>query len=191
MPAAKASPASSAPPGRRMPNVTASASQNSPTSGGAVLLLAVKPKMLERSRRRTRRSPAASAKIMILMRLVAMPDASAATSELRTARMARPDAERWQRVDDQGDAARTREEQQDLLGDLAEVELAGWSPFIRTSLQPVQPRDVERRRADRPAELAVADRLVREGHEREEERPSPGSRCARNTPPRSRGRPAR
>ena len=35
------------------------------------------------------------AKIRIFVRLARMPDASAATSELRTARMARPDADRW------------------------------------------------------------------------------------------------
>ena len=63
------------------------------------------------------------AKIMIFVRLARMPDASAATSELRTASIARPDAERMQRVDDEGEQPEEHEEQQDLLLELAEVEL--------------------------------------------------------------------
>ena len=51
------------------------------------------------SRRRCRRSRRTGRRSVIFERLTAMPDASAATSELRTARIARPDDERIERVD--------------------------------------------------------------------------------------------
>ena len=56
-------------------------------------------------------------------RLTAMPDASAATSELRTARIARPDGERWSAWMTSVSTPKIDEEQQDLLRELAEVDL--------------------------------------------------------------------
>ncbi len=91
---AKASPAMSAPPGLRIPNVTAIANQNRPTSGGAVLA----ETWVEKIPRHTPPRPAtaaAKAKIRTRMRSTRIPADLAATSELRTASIARPDAERW------------------------------------------------------------------------------------------------
>ena len=101
--------------------------------------------------------PAEKAKIMILVRLTRTPDASAATSELRD-RERRPARRRaHERVDEQGDEAEEREEQQDLLRQLAEVDV----PLVGSSRlhddvvhQPVEAGDVERGCPDRPAEVA-------------------------------------
>jgi hypothetical protein len=76
-----------------MPNATASASHTSPTSGGAVELSTWKLKSPRRTPPRPA-MPALSAKTMILVRSTRTPDAAAATSELRTASIARPEAER-------------------------------------------------------------------------------------------------
>ena len=91
---ANASPASNAPPGRRIPNVTASASQNKPASGVAVVL-EIAPKLS--SARNTPPKPAIpaeSANSRTFVRPTSIPDDCAATSELRTASVARPDADR-------------------------------------------------------------------------------------------------
>ena len=85
-------PASSAPPGRRMPKVTASDSQKSVTYGGALLSV----KMNVCIPRNAPANPAIApenAKSRTLVRPDLMPDASAATSELRTAYAARPEGE--------------------------------------------------------------------------------------------------
>ena len=93
VPAANANPASSAPPGRRIPKVTASASQNNPTSGGAVEFVTANENKPS-STPPIPAIPAERAKTVTLARFTAIPDASAATSELRIARIARPVAER-------------------------------------------------------------------------------------------------
>src|SRR5438874_11179404 len=94
VPHVNASPAMRAPPGRRMPNVTARANQNRPTAGGAVELLTWKLNSPS-STPPSPAIPAENANIRIFVRLTRMPDASAATSLERTARIARPDADRW------------------------------------------------------------------------------------------------
>ena len=76
-----------------MPKSTAIASQNRPTSGGAVLLLKLKLKMPSMAPPTPAIAPD-TAKIMTLFQPTRTADASAATSELRTASVARPDGER-------------------------------------------------------------------------------------------------
>ena len=82
------------------------------------------------------------------------------------------------RVDDQRQQAEHDEEQQDLFLQHREVELRKVRNVARPLelvheevVHPVDAGDVERRGADRPAALAVADVVDRERHEREEERP--------------------
>src|SRR2546421_7229843 len=91
--AANASPASSAPPGRRIPNSTASASQKSPMTGGAVLLLAVQPNRL-RNTPPNPALPAPNGKTIILVPLGPTPPAPAPTSHLRTPGPPPPPAQR-------------------------------------------------------------------------------------------------
>ncbi len=76
-----------------MPNVTASASQISPGSTGAVVSVNANEYMPS-SAPPMPAIPADKANIITFDRLTLMPDASAATSELRTASVARPEAER-------------------------------------------------------------------------------------------------
>ena len=92
LPAATASPASRAPPGRRTPKTTTKASQVRPSSGGAVELEAANENRLSMTPP-IPAIPAARAKTRIRFRLARMPAAIAAVGELRTARVARPVAE--------------------------------------------------------------------------------------------------
>ncbi len=91
--AVTARPPSSAPPGRRMPKVTTTASQSSPVIGVAEVFVNepfVTPSI-------TPPNPAIAAenaKSVISLRAGATPEVRAATSELRTASAARPDADR-------------------------------------------------------------------------------------------------
>ena len=138
--------------------------ERGPTSGGAVALVNGNENMPSI----TPPMPAIAAdraKIRIFERFTAMPDASAATSELRTARVARPDDERISAWIDEREQTEHREEQQDLLLEQAEVDLgqvrdvAGPFELVHDEVvEPVEAGDVERRRADRPPALAVADR---------------------------------
>ena len=90
---ATASPASTAPAGRRTPNVTVTASHTTPMNAGALTLVIG----LETSATRAPPRPAMAAATVntaTLVRSTEIPDVRAATSELRTASIARPDAER-------------------------------------------------------------------------------------------------
>ena len=90
---AKLRPASRAPPGRRMPNVTVTASQMSPMNAGVDELLTG----LLTTASRAPPKPAIAAENAnneILALPGVIPDVRAATSELRTASMARPVADR-------------------------------------------------------------------------------------------------
>ena len=111
--------------------------------------------------------PAARAKIRIFVRLARMPAASAATSELRTARIDRPvvDCSRaWMTAVTTPNTARN-----------SRIWSGSWlkskGPLLRgqDSMDEVQPGEAERRRPDGPSVAAMADRLVGERHEREEE----------------------
>ena len=160
VPAANANPASSAPPGRRMPNRTASASQNSPTIGGCGGVAGREAEHGRATRRRTRRSRRTRAKIMILERLARTPEAS--RGDFGAAhREDRPSRRRaLQGVDHEGDEPEQGEEQQDLVGDLTEVEMArschcGWM----TLWSQFKPGTSRRGGADGPAQLAVTDRV--------------------------------
>ena len=94
--AVNASPASNAPPGRRTPNTTATASQTSAGSGNAFVRSALPPKPTSDSITPPRPAiPADTAKIATFARVGDIPDVRAATSELRTANIERPVADRW------------------------------------------------------------------------------------------------
>ena len=97
-----------------MPNVTASASQMSPASTGAVVSVNANEYMPS-SAPPMPAIAADRAKIMTFDRLTVMPDASAATSELRTASVGATRRRAHQRVDDERQQAEHDEEQQDLL----------------------------------------------------------------------------
>src|SRR5262249_34292138 len=87
-----ASPASSAPPGRRIPNVTATASQIRPRNGGmlvAVIENAVSPYIAPPNPA----MPADSANSATCALAGDTPEVRAATCELRAAYMARPDGD--------------------------------------------------------------------------------------------------
>ena len=88
------SPAINAPPGRRTPKVTATASHTSPASGVAVVFETWKLTMPSREPPKPA-MPAESANTRIFARVGEMPDVRAATSVLRTASIARPVADRW------------------------------------------------------------------------------------------------
>src|SRR3954454_857338 len=93
VPPANAKPARSAPPGRRMPKVTASASQMSPGSTDAVVSVNAN-EYIPSSAPPMPAIAADRANINTFDRLTLMPDAWAATSVLRTASAARPEADR-------------------------------------------------------------------------------------------------
>ncbi len=86
-------PARSAPPGRRTPNTTATASHTSPVSGSAFVLVADALTMPSMTPPRPA-MPADTAKIATLVRAGDNPEVRAATSLLRTANIVRPDADR-------------------------------------------------------------------------------------------------
>ena len=90
---ANARPARSAPPGRRIPNVTVTASQINPTNAGAVRLLTG---LLTTASNAPPRPaiPADTANNETFDQPAPIPDVRAATSELRTASTARPDDDR-------------------------------------------------------------------------------------------------
>ena len=90
----EARPASSAPPGRRMPNVTVTASQMSPMNGGCRRVVDRDCSRLPSSAPPKPAMAAENANSEIFALPGVMPDVRAATSELRTASMARPVAER-------------------------------------------------------------------------------------------------
>src|SRR5260370_30493747 len=89
-----ARPPRSAPPGRRIPNVTTTTSQSRPVIGVAVELVNV-PLVIPSITPPNPDVAPAMAKRAISLRAGAIPDVRAATSELRTARAARPELECW------------------------------------------------------------------------------------------------
>ena len=131
------------------------------------------------------------AKIMTFDRFTAMPDASAATSELRTASVARPDDERISAWTTRVSSPNTDEEQQDLLLQQGEVHLrAAWatspvhsSLWTRRSLIQFRPgMSSVGARIDQPlSPLRIA--VDRERHQGEEERPRQACPSAKFTPP--------
>ena len=92
-PPPNANPARSAPPGRRIPNVTATAIHTRPITGGALRFEMV-PSFMARSAPPRPAMPAERAKIRIWGRAGRIPVARAATSLLRTASISRPVGER-------------------------------------------------------------------------------------------------
>ena len=125
---ANASPASNAPPGRRIPKVTASASQNKPASGVAVVLVTVPKLSSARNTPPKPAIPADSANSLTLVR----PDVDArrlrrdfgAPNRERRATGRRPE----QGVDHRGDDAEEAEQQHDLLRNLREIEARSEDP---------------------------------------------------------------
>ena len=117
VPAANAKPARSAPPGRRMPNVTASASQNSPAYTGAYDGFAADAEVEEAQHHAAEAGDAGREREdEDFVRLTRMPDACGRDFGA-SHRQHRPSGRRSiERVDDQGDDAEHREEQRICSG---------------------------------------------------------------------------
>ena len=150
-PPPNASPASSAPPGRRIPNVTATAIHTRPMTGGALRFEMV-PSFMARSAPPRPAIPADEGEDQDLGRAGRIPVARAATSLLRTASISRPGGRTHERVDHQRAETEDDQEEHEALLGVSEVVAR-------------EEREVERRPAHEPPVGAVRDALLGEDHE--------------------------